>query len=683
MRDSERIIAAVTFTLVFFSAAAAQNRRPIAFDDLISMNRVSDPKISPDGKWVAYTVATPDKAENRTDRNLWLAAAAGGQTRQLTRSGRDGSARWSPGGSEIAFISDRDGSPQVYIIPFGGGEAARLTDISTGVEWLAWSPDGKMIAFTSRVYPDCADDACNVRRDSESQKSKVKARLYDNLLYRHWTEWWDYKRSHLFVIPAGGGLIRDLTPKWEFDVPPVQRGGSEAIAWSPDSKELCFTSVAEKMEATSTNSDLFTVPAAGGQIRRITTNPAFDTDPSYSPDGTLIAYRAQLHAGNEADRYRIFVFDRSRGTHGNLTEDFDRSVDSMAWSPDGKQIYFNAEDRAQMPVFVMAAGPGSKPIALTGQTYNGEFDLSPDGKLLVFSRQSNAMPVELVAAANDGKGEKQITNQNTAKLEQLDLPRAEHFWFDSADGAKVHGMLLRPPAFDPGRKYPLLMVAHGGPETQFGDAWSYRWNTQLFASPGYVVLMINRRGSTGFGQRFTDEVRDDWGGRAFGDLMKGLDFAVANYPFIDGSRVAASGGSYGGFMTMWMESQSKGRFKAIISHAGVYNQESMYGSTEELWFPEWEFRGVPWTNRAVYEKWSPKTYASDFGKYKTPTLVIAGELDFRVPYTQSLEFFTALQRQGVPSKLLIFPDEGHWINKPQNSELWYKTFWEWLAAYLK
>ena len=607
------------FTLMFFSAAAAQTRRPIAFDDLISMSRVSDPKISPDGKWVAYTVATPDKAENRTSRNLWLAAAAGGQTRQLTRSGHDSGARWSRDGSEIAFISDRDGSPQVYIIPFGGGEAAKLTSISTGVEWLAWSPDGKMIAFTSRVYPDCGDDACNARRDSEMEKSKVKARLYDNLLYRHWTEWWDYKRSHLFVIPAGGGSVRDLTAKWEFDVPPVQRGGSEAIAWSPDSKELCFTSVAEKMEATSTNADLFAVPAAGGQIRRITTNPAFDTDPLYSPDGTLIAYRAQLRAGNEADRYRIFLYDRNRGTHTNLTENFDRSVESLAWSPDGKQIYFNAEDRAQMPVFVMAAGPGSRPTPVTGETYNGEFDLSRDGKTLVFSRQSNAMPVELVAAGNDGKGERQITNQNSAKLEQLDLPSAEHFWFDSADGVKVHGMILRPPAFDPGKKYPLLLVAHGGPETQFGDAWSYRWNTQLFAAPGYVVLMINRRGSTGFGQKFTDDVRNDWGGRAFQDLTERSRFRLS--PNIRLSMAPALPLPEAAMAASWRCGWSLNPRAALKPSSATPVSITRRACTEaprSCGFPNgnsWASRGPI---RAVYEKWSPKTYAADFGKYKTP-----------------------------------------------------------------
>jgi dipeptidyl aminopeptidase/acylaminoacyl peptidase len=679
---------------IFFLSlsAAAQTKRAITFDDLISMHRVSDPQISPDGKWVAYTVATPDKAANRTSRNIWLVPTAGGEGRQLTRSGRDGTPRWSPDGARIAFISSRDGSAQIYIIHLEGGEATKLSNISTGVEWQAWSPDGRMLAFTSRVYPDCKDDACNKKRDDETEKSRVKARIYDNLLYRHWIDWWDYKRSHLFVINAdpsaslvaGGSSQRDVTAGWEFDVPPVMRGGAEPIAWSPDSRELCFTSVAEKMEATSTNADLFVVPAAGGGApKRITTNPAFDTDPSYSPDGKTIAYLAQLRAGNEADRYRIFLYDRAKSTHTNLTENFDRSVSSMVWSPDARQIYFNAEDRAQVPVFVMAATVGSQPKPLTKDTFNGEFALSSDGKTLVFARQSMASPVELFAANADGSGERQLTKHNAERLAQLDLNRAEHFWFDSVDGAKVQGMILRPPKFDPAKKYPVLLIAHGGPETQFGDAWSYRWNGQLLAAPGYVAVMINRRGSTGFGMKFTDEINNEWGGRAFQDLMKGLDFALAKYPFMDGTRVAAAGASYGGYMMMWMSSQSKGRFKAIVCHAGVYNLESMYGATEELWFPEWAFHGPPWVAKENYDKWSPHLRAAEFGKYRTPTLVIHGELDFRVPYTQGLEFFTALQRQGVPSKLLIYPDEGHWILKPQNSELWYKTFHEWLAQYMK
>ncbi len=662
----------------------AQSKRAINFDDLISMNRVGDPQISPDGKWVAYTVATPDKAANRTVRNVWLVPTAGGEPRQLTRSGRDQMARWSPDGGKIAFLSGRDGGTQIYLISLEGGEATKLTSLSTGADNVQWSPDGKMLAFTSGVYPDCKDDACNAKRDTDAEKSKVKARIYDRLLYRHWSDWWDYKRSHLFVVAADGGSPRDLTPGADYDVPPVQRGGAESIAWSPDGKELCYTAVTDKVEATSTNGDLFAVAAAGGESKHITSAPGFDGDPVYSPDGKSIAYRSQLRAGYEADRWRLMLFDRASGKHTNLTENFDRSVEHYEWTPDSKTLYFNAEDRGYVNIFSMSATGGSDPKPILKDSYYAEFALSGDGKTLVFGRVSMAMPAELFASNADGTGVRQLTKHNAEKLAQLDLNKAEHIWFDAADGVKIHALLLRPPGFDASKKYPLVVICHGGPQTQFSDAWSYRWNPQVFAAPGYVVLMVNRRGSTGFGQKFTDDINADWGGKAYQDVMKGVDYALAKYPFIDGTRMAAAGGSYGGYMIDWMASQSKGRFKALISHAGVYNFESEYGATEELWFPEWDYRGSPWNDPGKnYEKFSPNKYAAEFGKYKTPTLVICGELDFRVPYTQSLEFYTALQRQGVPSKLLIFPDEGHWVLKAQNSELWYRTFLDWLATYLK
>ncbi|MBI3661543.1 MAG: S9 family peptidase [Acidobacteria bacterium] len=684
----------------FAFAQDKQTKRAITFDDLISMRRVSDPQISPDGKWVAYTVATPDKAANRTVRNIWLAPTAGGEPRQLTRSGRDMMPRWSPDGSKIAFLSSRDGGMQIYLIALEGGEATKLTSISTGADNIQWSPDGKMLAFTSSVYPDCKDDACNAKRDADAEKNKVKARIYEHLLYRHWSDWWDYKRSHLFVVAVdggpsaspGAGTPRDLTSGADYDVPPVQRGVAESIAWSPDSREMCFTAVTDKVEATSTNGDLFVVSVAGGpsaslgtgNSKRITTALGFDADPVYSPDGKSIAYRSQLRAGYEADRWRLMLYDRASGKHTNLSENFDRSINSITWSPDNKTLYFNAEDRGYMNIFSMTPTAGSDPKPVLKDSFHAEFALSGDGKTLVFTRVSMATPAELFAANADGSGVRQLTKHNTEKLAQLDLNKAEHIWFDAADGVKIHAMLLRPPGFDATKKYPLVVICHGGPQTQFSDAWSYRWNPQVFASPGYVVLMVNRRGSTGFGQKFTDEINADWGGKAYQDVMKGVDYVLGKYPFADGTRMAAAGGSYGGYMINWMASQSKGRFKALISHAGVYNFESEYGATEELWFPEWDYRGTPWNDPGKnYEKFSPNKYAAEFGKYKTPTLVIHGELDFRVPYTQGLEFYSALQRQGVPSKLLIYPDEGHWILKPQNSELWYKTFLDWLATYLK
>jgi dipeptidyl aminopeptidase/acylaminoacyl peptidase len=684
MRTWNRILLAILSTLLA-SAAWAQDpaKRPVTFDDLIAMHRISDPQISPDGKWVAYSVSTPDKDANRSVRNVWLVPVAGGESRQLTRGGSDTRPRWSPDGKRIAFLSVHDGTPQVYSIAHDGGEPAPLTHLSTGADNELWSPDGKWMAFVSSVYPDCADDACNSKRDAEREKSKVKARIYDHLLYRHWTAWSDGKRSHLFIVSAEGGAPRDLTPGANYDVPPFNLGAPEAIAFSPDSKEICFTANTDKDEAISTNGDLFTVSLSGDAApKRITTNPGDDWGPAYSPDGRWIAYHAQFTPGYESDRWRLMIYDRSAGRHIKLTEDLDRWVDSYAWAPDSKTIYFTAEDQTEEPIFAIAAEPESTPRKVLADSFNPEFAVSPDGSTLVFTRTTLTMPAEVFAANSDGGNVRQLTHHNTARLAALDLSPAEPFWFEGAESARVEGLLVRPPHFDASKKYPMLLLVHGGPQGAWDDDWGYRWNPEVMAAPGYVVVMINPRGSTGYGQTFTADISGDWGGKVFFDLMKGVDFAIEKYPFIDGTRLAAAGGSYGGFMIDWIATHT-GRFKCLISHAGPYDAASMYGATEELWFEDWEYRGAPWTNPLKYEQWSPAKFAAGLGKYKTPTLVIGGELDFRVPYTQDLEFFTALQRQDVPSKLLIFPDEGHWVLKPQNSELWYKTFLAWLATYLK
>jgi len=673
------------FALAVSAAAQTNSRRAITFDDLISLERVAEPQVSPDGKWVAYRVTLPDKEANRNASNIWVVAASGDSARrQLTRSGRDSRPQWSPDGKRIAFLSSRDGAQQIYVIPLDGGEATKLTTLSTGADNQQWSADGKWVAFTSNVYPDCKDDACNSARESAREKSKVKARIYDHLLYRHWNEWSDGTRSHLFIASAADGAARDLTPGADYDVPPFSLGGPDAIAFSPDGKELCFTAVTDKVEATSTNGDLFTVPADGSAgPKRITTNPGFDGQPAYSPDGRSIAYRSQARAGYESDKWRLMLYDRASGKHTSVNEKFDHSVDGILWSRDSKTIYFFAEDRAESPIYAVTAADGSDPKAIVSEGFNTAISLSGDGRALVFTRSSLVMPAEIFVANADGSGSRQVTRHNAERLAALDLPKPESFWFDGAEGTKVHGLLLRPPHFDPSRKYPLVFLVHGGPQGAWNDSWGFRWNAQVFASPGYVAVMVNPRGSTGYGQKFTDEIGADWGGKVFVDLMKGLDYVIGKHSFIDANRMCAAGGSYGGYMMNWFESHTQGRFKCLISHAGPYNNDSMYGATEELWFPEWDLRGTPWNNAGTYDKWSPHKYAGEFGKYKTPTLVIHGELDFRVPYTEGLQMFTALQRQGVPSKLLIFPDEGHWISKPQNSELWYKTFLDWLATYLK
>ena len=665
-------------------SASAQDtsKHPITFTDMIGMHRVAEPQISSDGKWVAYTVTTPDIDANRGASNIWIVATPGGAEMQLTRSGHDSSPVWSPDGKTLAFLSSRSGNSQVYLLSMEGGEAHPLTKLSTGADIVKWSPDGKALAFTSSVYPDCKDDDCNSKRDAEKEKNKVKAHVAERLLYRHWTHWSEGKRSHLFVVPADGSAApRDLTLGADYDIPPDERGGPGDITFSPDSKELCFTAVTDRMEATSTNADLFIVPVAGGEAKRITTQQGFDGNPMYSPDGKYIAYHAQLTAGYEADRWRVMLYDRQSGKKENLTEGFDRSAEELAWSADSKAIFFTAENETQKPVYAMAARAGAEPRKIIADTFNTAISFSADGKTLVFERTNLAMPAEVFASASDGSNVRQLSHQNDSILAALEMTQPETFWFEGAEGTKVQAMLIRPPKFDATKKYPLLVLLHGGPQTMWSNAWGYRWNAQVFSAAGYVTLMINRRGSTGYGQKFTDEITNDWGGKAYVDVMNGVDYALKKYSFVDGTRMAAAGGSYGGYMADWIATHN-GRFKAIISHASVYDKVSMY-ATEELWFEEHDMQGTPWSNPESYKKWAPVTYAGELGKYKTPTLVIAGERDYRVPYTQSLEFFSALQRQSVPSKLVVFPDEGHWVLKPQNSQFWYKTFLDWLALYVK
>jgi dipeptidyl aminopeptidase/acylaminoacyl peptidase len=661
--------------------AQAPAKHPLAFDDLIKLHRISSPEVSPDGKWVAYGISTQDMEANRGVSNIWIVSTSVGDAIQLTQSGKDSEPSWSPDGKTLAFLSGRDGTSQVYVISMEGGEAKKLTTLSTGADLFKWSPDGKSIAFTSGVYVDCKDDACNKQRDEEKEKSKVKAHVAEHLLYRHWDHWSEGKRSHLFIQPAEGTTAaRDLTAGANYDVPPDERGGSADINFSPDNKEICYTAVTDKMEAISTNADLFVVPVAGGESKRITTNQGFDGNPVYSPDGKYIAYHAQMTAGYEADRWQVMLHDRQAGQSESISANFDRSANDLAWSPDSKTIYFLAENETLQPIYAMEPRAGATPKKLL-DGYNSAYSFSADGKILVAERTSLTMPAELFVAAGDGSGLRQLTHENDAILASVEMNAPETFWFEGAEGTRVQAMIIRPPQSVATKKYPMLVLLHGGPQTMWTNAWGYRWNAQVFSGAGYVTLMINRRGSTGYGQKFTDQITADWGGRAYVDVMKGIDAAIAKYPYIDKTKMAAAGGSYGGYMADWLATHTD-RFKAIVSHAGVYDKVSMY-ATEELWFEEHDSQGTPWAAPENYKKWSPSTYAADLGKYKTPTLVVAGERDYRVPYTQSLEFFSALQRQGVPSKLVVFPDEGHWVLKPQNSQFWYKTFLDWLAEYVK
>jgi dipeptidyl aminopeptidase/acylaminoacyl peptidase len=668
------------FVLLFtvFLTLHPQSKRPINFSDLISLGRISDPRISPTGEWVAFVVTYQDTILNRANSNIYLLPLGGGEVKQLTSAkGANYSPRWMPDGRTIAFLSTRDGESQIWSIPVDGGEARKISNISTEASGLEVSPNGQWFAFSSDVFPDCKSDDCNKQRLEAMEASKVKAKIFDKLPYRVWNSWKDGKRSHLFVMPSAGGTARDLTPG-DYDTPPIDLGGNWDYAFSPDSREIAFERNTDPVVAVSTNNDIYVVPVSGGEPKKITDNPANDSQPLYSPDGKYIAYRAMKRPGFEADENQIVLYDRESGKRTNVSESFDYSVNEVAWSADSKALYFNADDKGNVTVFRLTV-PDKKLTVLQENGFNTSLQLSPDGRTLVFLKQNVNRPTEVFRMDAEGQNLTELTFINKARIAPLDMNTFENFWYKGAGGTNVEGFLLKPPAFDASKKYPVIFLVHGGPQGQWGDEFHYRWNAQMFASRGYVAVLINPRGSTGYGQKFTDEISGDWGGKVYTDLMNGLDYVLETYKFTDGKRVAAAGASYGGYMMNWFGGHTD-RFRCIVTHDGVFNPISMYGTTEELWFPQWEFRGTPYNDPKLYEKWSPLNSAN---KFKTPTLVIHGQQDFRVDVSEGFQLFTALQRHGVKSKMLYFPDEGHFVTKPQNAELWYNTVLDWIDEYTK
>lgn len=666
--------------------ATPQAKRPLTIDDLLAMKRISCSALSPDGKWVAFAVTTPDREANKNPSDLWVVPSNGGTPRQLTNHpDNDRNPAWSPDSKMIAFESTRSGKSQIWLLSLDGGEEKLFSATSTEATNPQWSPDGKAIAYVSEVFPEFSDkpfaesDALNKKKLDEMERGKVKAKLLTGLLYRHWDSWVDGKRKHIFVQPYPAGEPRDLTPG-NRDAVPTSTTFSAGIdyAFSPDSREVAYTAtpIPVREEAWSTNHDIYAVPVTGGPARQITTNPAADGYPRYSPDGRYIAYRAQAQPGFEADRWQLVLYERATGSRKSLTEAFDASVETPVWAPDSKHLYFDAEEKADKPIFTVSAAGGDVKTVYDNAV-NGAIEVTPDGKRLVFTHASAVRPIELQSVTVDGKNVTPVTSLNGSLFATLDVPTPESIWFEGAGGTKVHAWIYKPPKFDPSRKYPLVYLVHGGPQGAWTNSWSYRWNPPLWAAQGYVIMAPNPRGSTGFGQQFVNEISHDWGGKVFVDLMKGVDYAE-KLPYVDATNKAAAGASYGGYMMNWFQAKAGGRFKALVTHDGVYNFESMYGTTEEVWFDEWD-HGKPWENPEEFNRYSPHKYAKDF---KTPNLIIHGELDFRVPLSEGMQLFTTLQRQGVPSKMLYFPDENHFVSKPANTELWHKTVFDWLKEYL-
>ncbi|MGO9402000.1 MAG: prolyl oligopeptidase family serine peptidase [Terriglobales bacterium] len=747
---------AFLLVLLFSLPAFSQAKHPFTFEDMMKLKRVAEPVPSPDGKWVLFSAVDVDLAANTKTPHIWIVPLNSGATsvgagdspaqrERILIPDQDGDRpRWAPDGKRFAFLSTKIGGSQIWIANFDGATgtvtgASPLTMIATGAGGELWSPDGKHILFTSDVYPQCdgepeTETECNAKKLKEVEQSKVKALIFDHLLYRHWNAYKEGKRSHLFVVEVprlleSGDLKsgtnmrtineitaapRDLTPG-DYDAPPFSLGGQDDYAFSPDGHEICYTSNHDKVEAISTNNDLWIVSVNGGAAKNITAdNPASDSTPLYSPDGKYIAYRAQQRPGYESDRFRLMLYDRKTGEKKNLTEGFDRWVGSFAWIG-GREIYFTAENAGESPIYWILPEmclEGCHPIKLV-DGYNDDIAPAHQTEIykgttfplttVVFSRMSIQGPTALyiadrgscVIGPDKAKAmlleeskevlpecsipkARQIVLLNDAVLSQVAISPLEPFWFAGARNEKVQGFLVKPPNFDPSKKYPVKFLIHGGPQGAWGDDWSYRWNPELFAN-GYVVVMINFHGSTGYGQKFIDSINGDWGGAPFEDLMKGLDYAEKTYPFIDKDRECALGASFGGYMANWVLGHTD-RFKCIVSHDGTFNNESDWGTTEELWFNEWEFHGTPYTNRELYRKWSPHLFAANF---KTPTLVIHGQLDYRLDVSEGFQLFTTLQRLGVPSKMLYFPDEGHWVLKPQNSQLWYKTVNDWVDQWTK
>ena len=670
-------------------------KKPFTFEDMMSLKRIGGPVVSPDGKWVLFAAVDVDLKENKRTSHLWVVPVAGGVARPLppAPAGESGG-RWSPDGKSYLYLSSTEGGAQIWVSGFDSasgmpsGAPKKITSISTEADGAIWSPDGKNIVFTSEGFPGCMDDACNKFSDEARANSKVKAMVFEHLLFRHWNHYGSGKRSHLFVVPAEGGVARDLTPG-DHDVPPFSLGGQDPYAISPNGQEVAFTSNWDEVGATSTNNDIFVVPITGGEPKKLSTSPGSDSTPLYSPDGRWLAWRMQKRAGYESDQFRLVVYDRKTGDIRNLTEDFDQWVETIAWSPDSQTIYFTSENKGEAPIYRLDLAAATAPVSAAGiranaiqeitRGVNDDLSVTPDGKTLVFSRLSAQAPNEVYKMDLTDKKAEQLTHLNDSTLSRIDMQPVESFWFAGAGGTKVQGFLVKPPRFNKDAKYPVKFLIHGGPQGQWGDEWSYRWNAELFAADGYVVIMVNPRGSTGYGQAFVDGVNKDWGGKPYIDLMNGLDYAEKTYSFIDKSRECALGASYGGYMINWILGHTN-RFKCLVSHDGMFNTESAYGSTEELWFPEWEFGDTVWANREAYRKWSPHLFAAQF---KTPTLVVHGQLDYRLDVSEGFQLFTTLQRLNIQSKMLYFPDEGHWVLKPQNSQLWYQTVNGWVNSYLK
>jgi len=678
---------ALAAALAGTALAATAAPRGFTVEDLVTMERVGSPAVAPDGSRVVYTVRTTDMGRNRGHTDLYLVdlrAAHPAPQRLTSDAASSTDPAWSPNGDAIYFISSRSGSGQVWRVPAAGGEAERVTDLPLDVDAFRVAPTGDRMLLSMAVFRDCADLACTKARLDAKEKDKASGKIYDRLFVRHWDTWADGRNAVLYSAPldAAGrvtGTPVSLSGSLDGDVPSKPFGDREEFRFSPDGKTVVFSvRIAGKTEAWSTNFDLYSVPVTGGTPRNLTAdNNAWDTKAVFSPDGRTLAYLAMTRPGFEADRYHIVLLDLATGKKRNVAERWDRSPGSIRWTGDGKTLVADAEDIGQHRLFAIDVASG-KVSSLTDRGGIGSFDVR--GNTVAYTQTTLASGAQLFSMQLGSNNPTQLTHVNEEKLADVRWGDYEQFSFKGANGDTVYGHVMKPWNYEPGKKYPIAFLVHGGPQGSFGNAWSYRWNPQVYAGAGYATVFIDFHGSTGYGQKFTDAISGDWGGKPFEDLKKGLAAAVAKYDWLDRSRACALGASYGGYMMNWIEGNWPDGFKCIVNHDGVFDTRGMAYSTEEQWFTDWENGGPYFAVPEKHERFNPVLHVN---KWKTPMLVVQGDIDFRIPTTQGLSTFTALQRRGIESKLLVFPDENHWVLKPANSVLWHHTVLGWLDAHLK
>ncbi len=675
---------------VFVFAAALQATailaKPFDAEIMVQIPRVGSPALSPDGHWVAYTVKEIDLAEDSGQSDIWLVDTNGKlEPKRLTsHSGSEGSPAWSPDGNFLYFTASRSGSNQVWRLPLNGGEAVQVTDYPIAVNGYKISPDGQSLALIFATYADCDSLQCTADRDAEKESSKISAQSYDQLFMRHWDHWLDEKLSRIYIaqIQDNGktqGEPRLISGDLTADIPSRPFGGMEELAFGADSKTLFFAArLRNEEEPYSTNFDIYRVNLAGDlKLSNLTeSNQAWDTLPVVSHNGKWLFYLAMARPGFEADQLRVKRLDLFSGQVSDLTGDWDYSVSGMAWDAKDGRLILSAQDVGHKTLWQLNPKNGDVK-RITSGAYDGSFDVA-DG-VLVSKRNSLSAPDELYLISSDGDA-KRLTYATQSHLEDVDFGDYDQFEFAGWNDETVRGFVVYPKGVKKGQELPVAFLIHGGPQGSFSNRFHYRWNPQTYVGQGYAAVMIDFHGSTGYGQEFTDSISGDWGGKPLVDLQKGLVAALDRYPFLDGEKVCALGASYGGYMINWIAGNWPERFDCLVNHDGVFDNRSMYYTTEELWFPEWEHGGTYYENPEGFEKHNPVNHVD---QWQTPMLVIHGELDYRVPVTQGIAAFTALQRQGIPSKFVYFPDENHWVLKYNNSVRWHAEVNEWLAQYLQ